>query len=138
MDIEFVNTLVRDIGTYMVMSRNSNYKERLKEAYDYIKSINIKDYEDFKSREDLLVGAFGYDEITIFDRLKDDEYKKVLLNAISYLDINRIKRLIDSKTLGDYLASYGELGYTPMREKLITRGEIVYGSTNEGRARRYK
>lgn len=137
-NIQFANALIKDVRTYMLMSGNQNYRERLKEAYDHVKSIGIKDYNDFNTREDLLVGAFGYDEITIFDRLKNNEYYNTLANAASSLNVQTIKPLIDDKTYGDKLASWGKLGKTPYRENLINKGVIVNGLTEEEQARHFR
>ena len=128
MDNNFINTFVSDIKTCMIISSNQNYSERLKEAYDHIKDIGIKDYDDFKSREDVLVGAFTYNEITVFDRLKDENYKELLREAVVKLDRHNIQDLIDNKTLGDERASWGRLGYIPFRERYIAKG---YSRFNE-------
>ena len=124
-------TVVRDVETYSVMSQNENYSERLKEAYDYIKSVGIKDVEDFKTREGLLVGAFSWDEITIFDRLQNPEYMEAIRHGSISMTSKSFQDKINNPTLGDDLASWGKLGNTPKRDELIQKGVIVEGLTPE-------
>ncbi len=124
-------TVVRDVETYSVMSQNENYSERLKEAYDYIKSVGIKDVEDFKTREGLLVGAFSWDEITIFDRLQNPEYMEAIRHGSISMTSKSFQDKINNPTLGDDLASWGKLGNTPKRDELIQKGFIVEGLTPE-------
>ena len=124
-------TVVRDVETYSVMSQNENYSERLKEAYDYIKSVGIKDVGDFKTREGLLVGAFSWDEITIFDRLQNPEYMEAIRHGSILMTSKSFQDKINNPTLGDDLASWGKLGNTPKRGELIQKGFIVEGLTPE-------
>lgn len=135
MDKEKLKSIIKDIKIYRLM-QNDNYRKRLKEAYDYIKSINIRDYNDFITRENLLVGAFGYDEITIFDRMRDEDYAHLL--ADSSFELYNMIYDINNPTLGDDLASWGKLGYTPKRDELIAKGDIVYGLTSEEQGRHYR
>lgn len=138
MEVKEAETIVSDLETYTVMVQNENYSERLKEAYDYIKSVGVKDLEDFRTREGLLVGAFTYDEITIFDRLQDENYRSVIARASSKLTGQSLQDKINNPNLGDNLASWGKLGYTPNREKLISEGMIVEGLTPEEQARHFR
>lgn len=124
-------TVQRDIKIYTLIKMNENYKSRLKEAYDYIKNVGVESSEDFTTREGLKVGAFTYDEITIFDRIKDEEYLKFLEDVLYAL-----KEGIEyskNEKLGDELASWGTLGDTPYREDLIKKGMIIEGLTSDER-----
>lgn len=132
-----VKQVISDIRTYSIMSKNENYKARLFEAYEYLKRENVSSLEEFKKREDLLVGAFTYDEITIFDRIKNPDYLKEISSAIFNINNHR-EEYINNPNIGDELASFGKLGYTPKRDKLIKDGYIVEGLTSEEAARHFK
>jgi len=123
-------TFISDIRTYRIMSGNENYAERLKEAYLELKRLNVNDFEDFSTREDLKVGAFTYQEITVFDRIGSKEYQEVLNDA--WFDIhNQTEEYRNNPNIGDQLASWGTLGKTPYREQLIEDGHIIIGLTQE-------
>ena len=132
-----VKQVISDIRTYSIMSKNENYKARLFEAYEYLKRENVSSLEEFKKREDLLVGAFTYDEITIFDRIKNPDYLKEISSAIFNINNHR-EEYINNPNIGDELASFGKLGYTPKRDKLINEGFIVEGLSSEEAARHFK
>lgn len=125
-----LETLLIDIRTYEIMTHNENYYNRLKEAYLYLKSEGILNYEDFSNRKGLKIGAFTYFEMTIFDRLKNEEYKKIVSSAWSKIT-NHTQEYIKDSTIGDQLASWGTLGKTPYREEMIQNGTIIYGLTEE-------
>lgn len=137
MDNNLAKLVIKDIRTYSILSRNENYKERLREAYDYTKSIGVTSVEEFTTRQDIKVGAFEYDEITIFDRIVDPEYTKLLASALFNINNSR-EAYIDNPRIGDELASWGTLGYTPYREQLILSGCITVGLTEEEKNRHYK
>ena len=122
--------IISDIRTFQLMSNNKNYLDRLYEAYRYIKKEKITTEEKFEYVEERLVGAFTYQEITIFDRLKNEEYKKILEDSWKTIH-HGIEMCIEDKEYGDFLASHGRLGYTPKREELIKNGIYVYGLTEE-------
>ncbi|MBR5662520.1 MAG: hypothetical protein IKX00_02570 [Bacilli bacterium] len=130
---EFAKQLIKDIRTFYIMTRNDNYKDRLLEAYKYLKEVGVTSLEDFKTRKGLKIGAFEYDEITIFDRIQDEEYKNIISNG--YYEISSIEDIVNDKTYGDQLASWGTLGYTPYREKMINDGVIIEGLTPEEKQR---
>lgn len=132
-----VKQVISDIRTYSILSRNENYKTRLYEAYEYLKKENVNSLEEFRKRDDLLIGAFTYDEITIFDRIKDQNYLKEISSAIFNINNNR-EEYINNPNIGDDLASFGRLGYTPKRDKLINEGFIVEGLSSEETARHFK
>ena len=114
-----------------------NYYERLNEAYLEIKRLNIKDYSDFSTREDLKIGAFTYSEITIFDRIRSSEYEKMLVEAWGELH-NHTEEYRNQPDIGDRLASWGTLGSTPYRQDLIDEGYIVNGLTKEEANRHFE
>ena len=130
-----LETLITDIRTYEIMSRNENYYNRLKEAHAYLKAEGVLNYEDFSNRKGLKVGAFTYTEMTIFDRFNDEEYKKIVSSGLRKIT-NHIQEYIDNPTIGDQLASWGTLGKTSYREEMIQNGTIVYGLTEEESTRR--
>ena len=125
-----LDRFIQDVKTYNILIRNENYKARLLEAYNYLKNEGVKSVEDFTTREGLLVGAFTYDEITIFDRVADREYAKKLTE--SYDTISKdVQAYVNNPRIGDELASWGRLGETPDRAKLIAEGYILEGLTEE-------
>ena len=136
MEIKDVKCVINDIRTIYILYNNENYRNRLQEAYDYIKSERIESIDDFTKREGLKIGAFTYDEITIFDRLKNKEYEQVMRTAFSTVNNLTKENAIDS-TYGDKLASWGTLGYTPYRQKLIDEGLIISGLTPEETSKKY-
>ncbi len=136
-DIEFAKTIVNDIRTYQIMEQNQNYRDRLYEAYLHIKDMGVETLDDFRTRKGLLLGAFNYYEVTIFDRITDKDYLEVISNAMFTIN-NCLKDYIENPTIGDSLASWGKLGYTPKRDELISRGDIVYGLTEEEKIRHHK
>jgi hypothetical protein len=38
-NLEFAEIVVSDIRTFYIMDKNNNYKNRLKEAYNYLKEV---------------------------------------------------------------------------------------------------
>lgn len=112
--------ILRDAITYIKIIKNSNYKERLLEAYHLLKDNGIKSYDQFKNNK-LGIGAFTYTEITIFDRLNDENYMSLL--ASFAIEIDGIENL--PKDYGDVIASYGTVGRTPYRDEYIEKGFIV-------------
>lgn len=134
-NINFAKQVIKDIRTFYIMSANENYKDRLFEAYEYLKSEGVQSLEDFKTRKGLKVGAFEYTEITIFDRIKDEEYKEVLRDGF-YSLTSGLDDIVNDKTYGDQLASWGTLGKTPYREQMINAGVIIEGLTPEEKAKR--
>ena len=133
---EQAKTVISDIRTYNILTRNKNYKERLFEAYEYIKERDFDTYEKFSTATDNKVGAFTYTEITIFDRLEDKEYRDVIATAPFLMD-DITKKAIDNPQYGDTLASWGTLGSTPFRQKLIDRGDIIHGLTDQEVQRKF-
>ena len=122
--------IISDIRTFRIMSNNKNYLDRLYEAYQYIKKEKLNTEEKFNSKEDILVGLFTYEEITIFDRLKNEEYKKIISESWNTIH-EKLEIIIEDKEYGDNLASHGRLGYTPKREELIRKGVFVNALTEE-------
>ena len=135
MDPKLLEVILEDMKTYFLMNNNENYKARLREAYDYVKAQGITTVEDFTSRQGLSVGAFTYGEITIFDRLQDNEYQAFLYEAISTKE--KYKEYAGDSTYGDQLASWGKLGNTPFREQMIKDGTIVEGLTPDEQRRHW-
>lgn len=130
---ETANIVIKDIRTIQLMERNENYRERLYEAYVFLKRKQNGELTEQESK--LSIGAFNQYEITIFDRISDKDY----LNAISiglFTITNRLEEWIKNKHIGDDLASWGTLGSTPKRDELIDKGYIVFGITEEDRKRR--
>ena len=77
------------------------------QIYQYIKKEKMNTKEKFATAEENLVGLFTYEEITIFDRLKNEEYKNLIKD--SWQNIHKdIDRYIENPTIGDELASYGK------------------------------
>ena len=99
--------VISDIKTYHIMSNNKNYMDRLFEAYEYIKKEKINTYQKFITSESFITGLFNYYEITIFDRLKNEEYKQLIKD--SWKNIHKdTDEYIQNPTIGDELASYGK------------------------------
>ena len=128
---------VKDLRTYQILSHNNNYRERLLEAYYDIKVNGINNVEMFISPNNpSKVGAFTFDEITIFDRIKDEKYLSFLETA--WFDIhNETESYIKDQSIGDKLASWGTLGNTPYRDEYIEKGLITHGLTEEETNRRF-
>ena len=98
--------VISDIKTYYIMSNNQNYMDRLFEAYEYIKKEKINTYQKFITSDNFIVGLFDYYEITIFDRLKNEEYKQLIKD--SWKTIHKdTNTYIENPTIGDELANYG-------------------------------
>ena len=132
-----LDRFIQDVKTYNVMIRNDNYRARLLEAYNYLKNEGVRSLEDFNNRDGLLVGAFTYDEITIFDRIGDPEYSKKLIGAYDTITVG-VASYVNNPNIGDELASWGKLGETPKREEYIEKGYIIEGLTEEEAARHFK
>lgn len=132
-----VDTIISDIRTFNILKNNDNYRERLHEAYTYLKSEGINSLEDFLSRKGLLIGAFTYDEITIFDRIKDESYYHSLETSLGTIN-NQMNEYVNDPHIGDRLASFGKLGKTPYREELIRNGYVVDGLTKEEANKHYR
>lgn len=128
-----IKVLLEDIKTYIKITNNKNYKERLLEVYDLLKENNIKNYKEFEKSK-LGIGAFTYTEITIFDRLKEEEYSSLLSSYV--LELSSLSNL--PKDLGDRLASWGTIGNTPYRDTYIKEGFITTGLTEEEKNKFYK
>lgn len=124
MSIEDVKTIISDISTIHLIHGNPNYAKRLYEAYKYLKSNNINSLKDFKSSDNLKIGAFTYEEITIFDRIKDEEYAAIISSGFGQIK-SHIDAYKDNPNIGDLLASWGTLGSTPYREELFNKGYIL-------------
>lgn len=135
--VDTAKTVISDIKTYNLLIKNENYKERLLEAYEYTKERGFTTYEEFSTAKDNKVGAFTYNEITVFDRLADEEYKNVIATAPFKMD-ELIERNAKDPQYGDKLASWGTLGKTPFRENLIKKGYIIEGLTAEERAKHFR
>ena len=133
MNLENARTVINDARTAYILRNNQNFRERLLEAYNYIKAQGVNTLEEFTTRRDLKVGAFTYDQITIFDRLKDEAYKEFIINAFDYVT-NMTVEISKDPFFGDKLASWGTLGNTPYRQEMINRGDIVEGLTDEERS----
>ena len=114
-----VKQVLEDAKTFMLIGINENYKERLYEAYLVLKKSNIKTYEEFETSS-LGIGAFTYNQITIFDRIKDEKYYAALSSHV--IEIKGLSNLPND--YGDRLASWGTIGDTPYRETLIKNGCI--------------
>jgi len=99
--------VISDIKTYHIMSNNQNYMDRLFEAYEYIKKEKINTYQKFITSDNFIVGLFDYYEITIFDRLKNEEYKKLINDSWQIIHKNT-DEYIKNPTVGYELASYGK------------------------------
>lgn len=113
-------SLLKDIKTYIMITCNNNYKERLLEAYYWIKENNICDLNSFLNNN-IDIGSFDYEEITIFDRLKDESYNALLCSF--YLELKSIQNL--SNDYGDMVASFGIIGKTPYRDEYVKNGLII-------------
>ena len=129
MDPELCRVILEDMKTYFLISTNENYKTRLKEAYDYVK--NLGDIE----KAGKMIGAFTEGELTIFDRIQDESYKKFLQDALSTKE--RYQEAASNKQYGDQLASWGKLGETPFRKQMINNGDIVEGLKPEEQQRHF-
>ena len=114
-----VDDILNDALTYIKISNNDNYKERLLEAYYLVKEHGIHSRQEY-DRSNLGIGAFKYSEITIFDRLLDEDYSRSL--AQFYIKSKEIRNM--PKDFGDKLASYGTVGKTPYRDELIEKGYV--------------
>ena len=101
-----------DIVTYFGVKYNEDYASKLKQAYNFLKSMAIgKDYQQFQiyktERAKLRMplhkelGYFRYDEMTIYDRIEDQEYLLRLENIV-----RRAYALISNHNLGSILASF--------------------------------
>lgn len=124
--------ILNDAITYIKMQKSESYKRRLNEAYMILKQKGINGYEEFE-KSNTGIGAFTYTEITIFDRIKNEDYYRALSSF--YLEVGTA---IETKeNLGDMLASYGTVGETPYREGLIRKGYIVEGLTEEEKNKFY-
>lgn len=109
-----IDLILSDAVTYIKIRKNENYKERLLDCYYTLKKSNINAQEEFE-KSNLDLGAFTYEEITIFDRLKDENYSRAL--ASYYIEIGSTYDL--PKDYGDRLASWGKVKSTPHKEKYI-------------------
>ena len=125
--------ILTDAVTYAKISENENYKERLLEAYYILRENNIDSLEKFES-SDIGIGAFTYNEITLFDRLRDEEYARAL--AAFKIKLNEVKDM--PKDIGDRLASWGRIGKTPYRNGYIKNGFITTGLTEEEKNKFYR
>ena len=129
--------VIKDIRTYAIMSQNQNYYDRLLEAYNAIKEAGINTLEQFMSKENTVpLGAFTYYEITIFDRIKDEDYKRSISDAWHEIN-NHTEEYINDENIGDRLASWGRLGNTPYRDEMIADGLITVGLTEEESAKHF-
>ena len=127
------DSTLKDAIIYTKISKNENYKERLLEAYYILKQNNINSKDKFEN-SDIGIGAFTYQEITIFDRLRNEDYSRAL--AAFYIELKEIDNL--SKDYGDELASWGKIGKTPYRDELIKKGYITTGLTEEEINKHYR
>lgn len=125
--------LLEDIKTYIKITNNQNYKERLLEAYNLLNENSIENFEEFNDSK-LGIGAFTYNEITIFDRLKDEKYNSILSSYV--LELSSLSNL--PKDLGDRLASWGTIGNTPYRDTYIKEGFLTTGLTEEEKNKYYR
>ena len=116
MNKEFAKTVLSDVKTAYLLWENENYKNRLREAYNYLKAEGINSLEDFNNREGLKVGAFTYEEMTIFDRIDNDrEYLMMLLSTFHICSELQTQKNAKNPTYGDELASWGTLNNTQSR-----------------------
>ena len=120
MKLDELENVLKDLKTYKLMQKNTNYKNRLFEAYRALKNNGIKNKKEYMNKE-VGIGAFTYTELTIFDRLKKDEDYRDLLEAYS-LELDSIEDYAED--YGDQLASWGTIGKTPYKEKYIEEGLI--------------
>ena len=98
--------VIIDIRTYRIMSSNWNYEERLFEVYKYIKKEKIHNQLDYiLYSEQTKTGNFSYEEITIFDRLKNKEYKELIENSWEMIH-NQIELYINDQEIGDRIIGY--------------------------------
>lgn len=117
------------------MYQNQNYYDRLLEAYNAIKEAGINTLEQFMTKENIFpLEAFTYYEITIFDRIKDEEYKRSINDAWFEIN-NHTQEYINDKYIDNRLASWGKLGNTPYRDEMILKGLITVGLTEEESAK---
>ena len=98
--------VISDIKTYYIMSNNQNYMDRLFEAYEYIKNKKINTYQKFLLSGNFVAGLFDYYEITIFDRLKNEEYKQLIKKSWQFIHKDT-DTYVKNPTIGDELAGYG-------------------------------
>lgn len=128
-----IKLVLEDIKTYYMIKNNENFKERLFEAYILVKENQIKSYEEFENCK-LGIGAFTYSQITIFDRISNENYRVLLSqHLLSMAGLDNM-----AKDYGDRLASFGTIGKTPYREKYIKEGYITVGLTEEEKNKFYR
>lgn len=130
---ETANIVIQDIRTIQLMERNENYRERLYEAYVFLKRKQNGELTEQESKAS--IGAFNHHELTIFDRISDKEYLTAISMGLSTIT-NGLEEWVNNKHIGDDLASWGTLGSTPKRDELIDKGHIIFGITEEDRNRR--
>lgn len=106
-----IDLILKDAITYAKMNKDDNYKERLLEAYYVLRKKHIKNLEEFQNT-DTGIGAFNYEEITIFDRLVNEDYSRAL--ASFYIELKGLENM--PKNFGDLLASYGTIGKIQKRK----------------------
>ena len=128
-----IDLILCDAVTYAKIRENENYKERLLEAYYTLKGNGVNSLEKFES-SNIGIGAFTYTEITIFDRLNDEEYARAL--SAFKIKLDELKNM--PKDLGDRLASFGTVGKTPYRDAYIQRGFVTEGLTDEEKNKFYR
>ncbi len=123
-------TVLKDIVTFIKIQQNENYKERLIEAYYELQNYNINSAKELEN-SNTGIGAFTYAELTIFDRLADEEYYRIISSFI--IELNSALNIPED--YGDILASYGTIGDTPYREEYIKKGFI---KTNKSKKKNKK
>ena len=94
--------MVQDIKTYQVLLHNDNYRKRLFEIYGYLKKEGINSLEEFESRNDISIGGFTYNEVSIFDRIVDINYAHKLSRAY-YMITAGVESYINNPNIGDQL-----------------------------------
>lgn len=98
--------VIIDIRTYRIMSSNRNYEERLFEAYKYIKKEKLNNKIDYTLHsEQAKTGTFTYEEISIFDRLRNKEYKELIETSWEMIH-DQIELYVNDQEIGDRIIGY--------------------------------
>jgi hypothetical protein len=107
-DFDIMKNLISDVRTAYLVNNNENFRNRLFEAYQIVKSRGITTYEEFENA-DTGIGAFTFSEIMFFDRITDTQYKEMVDKA--FFDINNSTlEYAKNPQIGDQLAKWGSIG----------------------------
>lgn len=76
--IELLKTYNNDLIIFDRVNRSEPYKESLMLHAIDLKRSGIHTYEEFTQRTDFDAGVFTYQELTYFDRMKDEQYSELI------------------------------------------------------------